>query len=512
MPLIGGQPVSIELFVDGEAIAVDDDQANLLDVLRDQCSKTSVKDGCAPQGQCGCCTVLVDGQARVACVTPVRRIAGRSVTTLDGLDDTIREGWAEAFVATGGSQCGFCTPGIICRLEAVRRSCAQGETPSLDNPLAAHLCRCTGWQTIVEAHSAFGSTRDVDPDRAAQRASIEGRTPQRVGTDVVCGAGGFAADTVPANALVAVPGPGGDWVVAESLAGARAAAGKVQGRRTTIEARPPIPVPDGDWVRTLQTGWVEPAALETETTWCEPGGEPASLIANGGAFGAKLDVDLGAVARRLADESGRVVKVVLSREDSVRMGAKRPPLAAGVRADGTGVVVVAATPGIDGVISAFAPGLEVHQVNLPGPPTSASIRAAGWAEAAVLLSSLRDEDEITTPEGAVVSARVSDDRINLIVDAGAPLDEVILRSYCIGAAHMAYSWVTSEGIAVDTDGVVHDLTIRSFGIVRAADMPPVDVEMVESAAPPVNGSDAVFAAVAAATWRWLGFPPAWPAG
>ena len=74
----------------------------------------------------------------------------------------------------------------------------------------------------------------------------------------------------------------------------------------------------------------------------------------------------------------------------------------------------------------------------------------------------------------------------------------MLRSYCIGAAHMALGWVCSEGLAVDDEGEVHDLTIRSFGILRAADMPAVDVEIEPSTATPVNGSDAVFAAVAAA--------------
>ena len=76
---------------------------------------------------------------------------------------------------------------------------------------------------------------------------------------------------------------------------------------------------------------------------------------------------------------------------------------------------------------------------------------------------------------------------------------------------MAFSWVTSEGLAVE-GGVVHDLTIRSFGIVKAADMPPVHVEIARSDRPPVNGSDAVFAAVVAATWRARDFAPVWPTG
>jgi CO/xanthine dehydrogenase Mo-binding subunit len=77
---------------------------------------------------------------------------------------------------------------------------------------------------------------------------------------------------------------------------------------------------------------------------------------------------------------------------------------------------------------------------------------------------------------------------------------------------MALGWVCSEGLAVDEAGEVHDLTIRSFGVLRAVDTPPIDVTIEPSAGPPVNGSDAVFAAVAAATWLAQGCPPTWPTG
>src|SRR3954462_14533319 len=94
--------ISFEL--DGRAVEVADDGASLLEVLRDRLSVRSPKDGCSPQGQCGCCTVLVDGAPRVACVPPPRRVAGRRITTVDGLHDEERRSWARAFVATGGSQ------------------------------------------------------------------------------------------------------------------------------------------------------------------------------------------------------------------------------------------------------------------------------------------------------------------------------------------------------------------------------------------------------------------------
>jgi CO/xanthine dehydrogenase Mo-binding subunit len=295
--------------------------------------------------------------------------------------------------------------------------------------------------------------------------------------------------------------------VGESVEEARELAGKVQGRRTTVEPEPPLAVPEGSWDATLRTSWVEPGYLETDAAWCEPGGGPASSLANGGAFGAKDPDHLGPVARELADRHGRPVRVLWSREDVVRLGQKRPPVAGGARSDGTGRLVVVRTPGIAEAIARVAPGLVVEEVDVPGPPTSIGPRGAGWAEALLLLAGARGTAApVSGPGGGTAEAAVVDGRIRVRVAAGDPLDEVVLRSYAIGAAHMAFGWVTSEGLAVDAEGEVHDLTIRSFGIPRAVDTPPIDVEIDPTPGPPVNGSDAVFAAVAAAVWLHQGAP------
>ena len=524
---------AFEIVVDGAAVAVADDGLTLLDVLREQLGARSVKDGCSPQGQCGCCTVLVDGQPRVACVTPARRVAGRAITTLEGLDAEVRDGWARAFSATGGSQCGFCTPGIICRFAGLQaKGGDHDDRDAAARALAAHLCRCTGWQPILDAWQAYprlaGADSDstADPDesqRAAAdlRATIEGRSPQSTGARVSLGAGGFADDTAPGGALVAVrAGPGCEsadehgWVVAETAAEARTLAGQIPGRRTTANWDPPLEVPPGDWVATLRTSWVEPGYLETDAAWCEPGGDPASPLGNGGAFGGKWDSPVAEAARRLAERHGRPVRVLWSRPDTVELGPKRPPIAAGARSDGTGEMVVAGTPGIAAAIQQYAPGLSVTEVDVAGPPTSSQVRGAGWAEAAVLLAAARGEPGwITCPGGGSAAAAVeADGTISVRVRAGSPLDETVLRSYCTGAAHMAYSWVTSESLGVDPDGAVHDLTVRSFGIVSAAQMPAVQVEVVADGDEPVNGSDAVFAAVAAAVWIQRGTPTVWPTG
>ena len=94
--------------------------------------------------------MLVDGEPRVACVTPATRVAGRTVTTVDGLDAAVRDPLADALLACGGSQCGFCTPGIIVRAAALAARNKTGRV-QLDRALAAHLCRCTGWQTVYDA-------------------------------------------------------------------------------------------------------------------------------------------------------------------------------------------------------------------------------------------------------------------------------------------------------------------------------------------------------------------------
>jgi aerobic-type carbon monoxide dehydrogenase small subunit (CoxS/CutS family) len=531
-------PVLVHFIVDGHEVEVADDGITLLEALRDRLGKRTPKDGCSPQGQCGCCTVWVDGAARVACVTPVRRVAGRRVTTLDGLDEAVRDRWAQAFTATGASQCGFCTPGIIMRLAALGQRKSVVDETAVRTALLAHLCRCTGWCSVLEAARRVYDTTDDDtaaappgPPRdleaAARRAELEGGTAQAVGPHVALGGGGFADDGAPADALVAVPDGAGGWVVAETLHEARINAGKVQGRNSTVAVGHPLEVPPGDWALSLRTTFTEPAYLEPDASWCEPGGVAASSLANGGAFGGKLVPLVADVARRLADEHGRCVRAVMAREDVVRMGPKRPPIAAGVRPDGSGVLRVATTVGSDTLddwvmaVASVAPGLVIEEVVVAGPPVSSELRGAGWVEATVLLAALEagrggavgpgHSVTVTSPAGARATAVVeSDGAVTVTVAAGAVLDEVVLRSYVVGAAHQALGWVRSEGVAVDASGTVLDLTIRSFGILTARDMPRVEVVVEDDSGPAVRGADAVLAAVATAAWLAAGLPPEWP--
>src|SRR3954469_2253032 len=142
----------IELSVNGAPRSVDaHDDATLLEVLRDGCGLTSPKDGCSPTGQCGCCTVLVDGQAKVACAMPAERAAGRQVVTLEGVDEQQRRTFARAFALTAGVQCGFCIPGIVMRAHHILKKSPLPTRAEIAQGLGAHLCRCTGYVKIVDA-------------------------------------------------------------------------------------------------------------------------------------------------------------------------------------------------------------------------------------------------------------------------------------------------------------------------------------------------------------------------
>lgn len=518
--------MSVPFELNGAAVEVSDDRSSLLDALRGELGVRSTKDGCSPQGQCGCCTVLVDGAPRVACVTPVGRVRGRAVTTIDGLADGDR--WGAAFCATGASQCGFCTPGIIMRLAAIDRA-ALSDRAVVDKALLAHLCRCTGWQPVREACALLAGVDDPldgcavpepTPERleaATRRATLEGGVEQTVDPTVALGLGGFADDRAPADALVALRDGSGTWTVADTVAEARRVAAVTQGRRTTAPPVWPVELPSGEWAVAFRTTWVEPAYLEPDAAWCVPGGEPASPLGNGGAFGGKSRSEVGEVARRLADEHGRAVRVVMTREDTVRSGPKRPPLAVGVDATGSGVARLArpSDPADEAVlrerIGHVAPDVVVEFVDVVGPPVSAAVRGAGWAEVAAAVASATGADGVVAPSGAAASATIAaDGAVHVRVSCGDPLDEVVLRSYVIGATHMALGMVRSESISLDDSGAPIDLTIRSFGVLRAVDTPPVHVRIDRSTARPVPGAEAVFAAVLAAAWRHAGCPALLP--
>lgn len=131
----------------------------LQSALRDQLGHTSVKEGCR-QGGCGSCTVLVDGEPMVSCLLPVQDVAGRSVTTLEGL--TPAQGLhpiQRAFLDANGFQCGYCTPGMELVTNALLDRNPSPTREEIADALSGNLCRCTGYESIIaaiEAASAAG--------------------------------------------------------------------------------------------------------------------------------------------------------------------------------------------------------------------------------------------------------------------------------------------------------------------------------------------------------------------
>jgi xanthine dehydrogenase molybdenum-binding subunit len=142
----------IKLNLNGETRLVDiDPDATLLEVLRDECGLISPKDGCTPQGQCGCCTVIVDDRAVVSCAMPARAADGKKVLTLEGFSCREREVFASSFIACGGLQCGFCTPGIIVRAKNLIDKSPDPTDDQINRILSMHHCRCTGYVKIVDS-------------------------------------------------------------------------------------------------------------------------------------------------------------------------------------------------------------------------------------------------------------------------------------------------------------------------------------------------------------------------
>jgi xanthine dehydrogenase molybdenum-binding subunit len=129
---------------------------HLLEVLREECGVVSAKNGCAPEGACGCCLVMIDGRPALSCLRKPEQMDGHDIRTLEGLPELVRQSIANAFVLEGGVQCGFCIPGIAVRAASLIQ---QGKTEDRDviaKALDGHICRCTGYQRIIDAIQTAG--------------------------------------------------------------------------------------------------------------------------------------------------------------------------------------------------------------------------------------------------------------------------------------------------------------------------------------------------------------------
>jgi len=437
---LNGKPTSVPV-EEGES---------LLALLRDGCGITSAKDGCAPEGSCGACTVLLDGKAVVSCAQAATRAAGREVTTLEGLPPEERALWADSFVAAGASQCGFCSPGMVMKAESLLRRNPNPARARVTSALAGNLCRCTGYAKIIDGVLLNAAARQGTPlPQHDDSGRVGTRAARYQGRELALGDKPYINDltmpgmlhgalrfsdhprarivSVDTSRAAAYPGvtavlvagdvPGDrvqgeltrDWVqiygsgettryvgdvlaivAAETPAAARAAAALVDIEYEVLEPvtdpiaamAPGAPqlhprfggnvlslsqVKRGDVdgalagaahvvTDTFQTQWIEHAFLEPESALAFPDGDGgvhfysqgqgiwsdrrqvasllglpedkvrATLVSNGGAFGAKEDLNVQGHAALLAWHTGRPVKVTLSRAESLRFHTKRHPL------------------------------------------------------------------------------------------------------------------------------------------------------------------------------------------
>jgi aerobic carbon-monoxide dehydrogenase small subunit len=149
--LVNGAPAEVE--VPG--------MRRLLDVLREDLGLTGTKEGCG-EGECGACSVILDGQVVDACLVPVCQVDGHIVRTVEGLSLAARERGAldalqEAFLERGAAQCGICTPGMLMAARAYLDAGGGAEEGPIREAIAGNLCRCTGYTKIVDAIAATAS-------------------------------------------------------------------------------------------------------------------------------------------------------------------------------------------------------------------------------------------------------------------------------------------------------------------------------------------------------------------
>ena len=167
--------LGIDLIVNGEPVHLEvEPSRTLLDVLRNDLGLTGAKDGCAT-GDCGACTVLLDGEPINSCLALPASLAGRSITTVEGLArDPVGRRLQEAFVEHGAVQCGYCTPGLLLAAKSLLATCPSPDEDDVRRAIAGNLCRCTGYAKVVAAVGAVAA--ELAPREPLGQSSDSSRT------------------------------------------------------------------------------------------------------------------------------------------------------------------------------------------------------------------------------------------------------------------------------------------------------------------------------------------------
>ena len=187
----------MEFYLNGEKkLFSGNSEISLLKYLREIEGITSPKDGCAPQAACGSCTVIVDGKATLSCATLLKKVAGKNITTIEGLSDYKQRVFANAFVEKSGVQCGFCIPGIVMSANALIDNNNSPTRSEIELAIHPNLCRCTGYKKIVDSiEYAAEAIRDtVEIPKHTTDGKIGKRHPKYDAADLVLGKFNYVAD------------------------------------------------------------------------------------------------------------------------------------------------------------------------------------------------------------------------------------------------------------------------------------------------------------------------------
>ena len=187
----------MEFWLNGELKQYDGDpELPLLTYLRLNEGIISPKDGCAPQAACGCCAVDLNGKAVLSCVTTMKKAAGGRVTTIEGLGEYRQKVFANAFVAKGGVQCGFCIPGMVIQANALINKNSEPTRDDVAKALTPHLCRCTGYKKIIDAVivAADAIRKEEEVPTPPPDGRVGGRHPKYHAADLVLGQHRYVAD------------------------------------------------------------------------------------------------------------------------------------------------------------------------------------------------------------------------------------------------------------------------------------------------------------------------------
>ncbi len=193
--------VPLRFEVNGREVALrTPPMARLATLLRERLRLTGTKVGC-DAGDCGACTVLLDGKPVCACLVPAAAVAGRRVRTVEGLADGSLSSLQAAFLAHGAAQCGICTPGLLMAATALLERCPNPDEAAVKDALGGVLCRCTGYRKIIAAVLAAAEGRFAEVPQPAPGRAVGERVARLDGTAKVTGTESFGADGFPADCL-----------------------------------------------------------------------------------------------------------------------------------------------------------------------------------------------------------------------------------------------------------------------------------------------------------------------